>query len=279
MSALRFLIVDGYTKGGRAALQSGGASLAGHLYRDMLLAYRPQAEWDIVYPADADAQLADLASYDGVLWTGSSLTIYDDRPEVTRQIEFAREGFRRGLLAFGSCWALQIAVTAAGGACRLNPKGQEFGISRELRLTQSGAAHPLFKNRSAPFMAFTSHFDEVATLPADTSILLGNQTSDIQGADITQDGGRFFAVQYHPEFDFGVIAALAAMRHRHLVADGPFDNEAALDSFITDCNSLHDAGADRAAHQRLGVDDELLSPALRHNEFKNWLDLHFPAVI
>lgn len=277
MRAPRFLIVDGYTKGGRAALQNGGAALAGHLYRDMLLSYRPQAEWDIVYPADADAQLADLASYDGVLWTGSSLTIYDDRPEVTRQIEFAREGFRRGLSAFGSCWALQIAVTAAGGACRINPKGQEFGISRELQLSQSGAANPVIKNRAAPFTAFTSHFDEVATLPADTLPLLGNQTSHIQAADILHQGGRFFAVQYHPEFDFGVIAALADMRKRHLVQDGPFDNEATLDSFITDCRSLHAGSADHDAPQRLGVDDELLSPARRHNEFKNWLDLNFPA--
>ena len=277
MSAPRFLIVDGYTKGGRVALQNGGVALAGHLYRDMLLSYRPQAAWEIVYPADADSQLADLDSYDGVLWTGSSLTIYDDRPEVARQIELAREGFRRGLSAFGSCWALQIAVTAAGGVCRRNPKGQEFGISRELQLSESGATHPLLKNRSEPFTAFTSHFDEVATLPTDTPPLLGNQTSHIQGADIAQGVGRFFAVQYHPEFDFGIIAALANMRRRQLAEYGPFDNEAALDSFITDCRCLHHRIDDRAAQQRLAADDELLSPALRHNEFKNWLDLYFPA--
>ncbi len=84
-------------------------------------------------------------------------------------------------------------------------------------------------------------------------------------------------MQYHPEFDFDIIAALADMRRRQLAEYGPFDNEAALDSFITDCRCLHHGIDDRAAQQRLAADDELLSPALRHNEFKNWLDLYFPA--
>ena len=99
------------------------------LYRDMLLRYRPEAEVDIAYPADPDCNIPDLDEYDAMLWTGSSLTIFDEEPEVTRQIELAREGYQRGLKAFGSCWALQLAAVAAGGACRRNPKGREFGLT------------------------------------------------------------------------------------------------------------------------------------------------------
>ena len=86
----RFLVVDGYTKDMRAVLQERGATQAGFLYRNMLRMYRPQAECDIAYPADADAKIEDLSGYDAMLWTGSSLTIYDDVPEVIRQVELAR---------------------------------------------------------------------------------------------------------------------------------------------------------------------------------------------
>lgn len=273
----RFLVVDGYTKDMRAVLQERGATQAGFLYRNMLRMYRPQAECDIAYPADADAKIEDLSGYDAMLWTGSSLTIYDDILEVIRQVELAREGFRLGKPAFGSCWALQVAVTAAGGACRLNPRGQEFGISHALQLTKAGAAHAVFANRSAPFKAFTSHFDEVATLPADTEILLSNQQTAIQAADIHHLDGQFFAVQYHPEFDFQEIAALAAMRHRRLVKDGVFETEQALSQFVDDCRALHGDGANTAARNRLDASEALVSDAQRHNEFANWLDIHFPV--
>ena len=53
----RFLVLDGYDKAGRAALQAAGATPAGILYRNMVLRYLPEAEVDIVHPADPQAAL------------------------------------------------------------------------------------------------------------------------------------------------------------------------------------------------------------------------------
>ncbi|GIT06200.1 MAG: hypothetical protein CM1200mP29_16110 [Verrucomicrobiota bacterium] len=71
--------------------------------------------------------------YDGIAWTGCSSCVFSGEPDVALQIEFARECFRQGVPAFGSCWAAQIAVVAAGGQVALNPKGREMGIARAIR--------------------------------------------------------------------------------------------------------------------------------------------------
>lgn len=272
----RFLILDGYPKFGRDALVMSGATQASLLYRDMVREYRPMAEIDIAFPADPDCNIPDLGGYDAMLWTGSSLTIYDQEPEVTRQIELGREGFRRGLAAFGSCWGLQLAAIAAGGTCRRNPKGREFGLTQGLRLTDAGRAHPLLagrlKNRQAGYRAFTSHFDDVAILPAGGTCLVSNDATDIQAAEITHEGGVFFAVQYHPEFNFGEIAGLARARGEGLLRDNFFESAAALQQYIEDCEALNQDRGDHDMRQRLGADEDVLDRATRHQEFINWLD-------
>ena len=58
----RFLVLDGYDKAGRAALDAAGATPAGTLYRDMVLQYLPRAEVDIVHPADPQSSIGDLDS-------------------------------------------------------------------------------------------------------------------------------------------------------------------------------------------------------------------------
>ena len=121
MSAeLCFLVVDGYAKAGREDLESGGATTAGRLYEGMLERWMPSARIDILYPADPGAALpagAAVRQYDGIAWTGSSLTVYDQSPEVTAQVEFAKEVFAARVPSFGSCWAAQIAAVASGGYC------------------------------------------------------------------------------------------------------------------------------------------------------------------
>jgi GMP synthase (glutamine-hydrolysing) len=87
---LRFLVCDAYPREARNRLQQVGATLAGDLYQRMLLRLEPTARVDIINPADADGALPSeqgLRDYDGVAWTGSSLTIYhDDDPRVQRQL-------------------------------------------------------------------------------------------------------------------------------------------------------------------------------------------------
>ncbi|NNL66529.1 MAG: type 1 glutamine amidotransferase, partial [Myxococcales bacterium] len=108
MAALRLLVLDAYAPEGRAAVRGADGTEAGRLYERMIARLRPDARVEIAYPADPDPELpadADLARYDGIAWTGSSLTIHHaDDVRVARQVALARAAFDAGVPAFGSCW-------------------------------------------------------------------------------------------------------------------------------------------------------------------------------
>src|SRR5579864_1501147 len=162
-----------------------------------------------------------LTDFDGVMFPGSPLHIYDPTTCVTRQIEFARAAFAAGVPVWGSCWGLQLATVALGGSVRRNPRGRELPIARAITITEGGRAHPLLGSRPAVFDALCSHLDEIETLPPDSEVLAANEISAVQAmAARTPHGGSFFGTQYHPEHTLAVSAALIEMRADELVAEG-----------------------------------------------------------
>jgi GMP synthase (glutamine-hydrolysing) len=268
---MRFLIIDGYDRSARNELIEAGAHIAADLYNAMLFRYRPDAVSEIVFPADTDCALPDLSSFDAMLWTGSSLTAYHDTPAVKRQIELMQAGLAAGLRGFGSCWALQIACVAAGGSVRLNPNGREFGLARKIQLTSEGAAHWVFANRSVCFDGFSSHFDEVDRLPTDSILLAQNGHTQVQAAEIRYQGGSFIGLQYHPEYDLAEIAALARFRAAGLIQEGRFQDDEDLEIFSNDFITLNN-NDQLDLRWKYGVDDDVIVPARKQNEFINWLD-------
>jgi len=162
-----------------------------------------------------------LSDFDGVMFPGSPLHIYDPDPCVTRQIDFARAAFAAGVPVWGSCWGLQLAVVALGGAVRRNPRGRELPIARAITITEAGRTHPLLASRPAIFDALCSHLDEIETLPPDSQVLAANEVSAIQAiAAQTPGRGSFHGTQYHPEHTLAVSAALIQMRAAELVEEG-----------------------------------------------------------
>ena len=241
--SLRLLILDAYDRAGREALGDAGCTEAGALYARMLKGLRPEAQIDVRFPADGDPDLgAGLASYDGVCWTGSSLTIHSEGDaRVRRQNDLCRAAFAAGIPQFGSCFANQLAVTAAGGACAASPKGREFGICRDIELNAAGRAHPMFERRESGFDALTSHQDEVVTLPPGATVLARNDWSEVQAVDVRAGNGRFWAVQYHPEYDLREIARLCTLRTGQLVEQGRFESAAAARAWSAEMERAHRA--------------------------------------
>lgn len=268
---MRFLIIDGYDRNARTELIGAGAHIAADLYEAMLQRCRPDAQSEIIFPADADCTLPDLRSFDAMLWTGSSLTAYHDIPAVRRQIELMRAGLAAGVRGFGSCWALQIACVAAGGSVRLNPNGREFGLARKIHLTAEGETHWIFANRSASFDGFSSHFDEVERLPSDSILLARNAHTQVQAAEIRYQGGSFIGLQYHPEYDLAEIAALARFRAAGLIQEGRFKDRDALNAFSNDFIALNN-NDQLDLRWKYGVDDDVIDPTRKQNEFINWLN-------
>lgn len=271
--SLRLLVLDAYDTAGRQALQGAGATLAGELYRRLLVALAPQATIDVVAHRPAGfAPPAELGSYDGIAWTGSNLTVHRDTPAVRQQLDCARAAFAAGVPSFGSCWAVHVAVTAAGGRCAANPRGREFGVARKITLTAAGAAHPMYAGRRPAFDAFTSHEDHVVEIGPGTTVLAGNDFSPVQAVHIEHGGGTFWAVQYHPEYDLLDVARLGILRAPQLIAQGFLRDAADAAGFLRDLEALHADPGRRDLQYRLAVDADVLDAEVRTGEVRNWLE-------
>ncbi len=273
----RFLVLDGYSKEGREDLQSGGATTAGELYARMLKDCAPKgAEVDILCPADPGAALpagAAIAQYDGIAWTGSSLTVFSDDPKVAPQIEFAKAAFDARVPGFGSCWAAQIAVIAAGGRCDVNPKGREMGIARKIALTPEGRAHPLYSGKKSVFDAFISHDDEITHLPPSGLLLASNGHTQVQAVSVTHKGGVFWGLQYHPEYDLHELARLCYCRKQKLTDRGFFSDLDAAQAYVDRLEALHQDPGRKDIAWLLGIDQDVMNVDIRRAEVRNWIDL------
>lgn len=272
----RFLVVDGYAREGRDELRAGGATPAGELYERMLRKCTPGgAEVDIVYPADPGAGLpagAALAQYDGIAWTGSSLTIFKDDPRVTPQIEFARAAFEARIPSFGSCWAAEIAAVAAGGRCAENPRGREMGIARKIALTPEGRAHPLYAGKKSVFDGFSSHDDEVTHLPPGGLLLASNPHTRVQAVSVTFRGGAFWGLQYHPEYDLHELARLCYCRKQKLVEKGFFRDIERAQAYVDQLETLHQDPSRKDIAWLLGIDEDVMDEDIRLVEVRNWIE-------
>lgn len=275
MKSLRFLVVDGYTRAAREQLQSGGASLAGDLYAAMLKKCSPgDARCEIVFPSDPGVSLpggSDLAGYDGIAWTGCSSCINDATPDVQGQIEFARAAFAAGVPGFGSCWAAQIAVAAAGGRVCEHPHGREMGIARKIQLTDAGRGHPLYEGKPSVFDAFISHDDEITHLPPGAVCLATNAWTRIQAVSVTHQGTPFWGLQYHPEYDLHELARLTYCRIEKLRRLGFFASEQAAHQYVDLLEALHDDPSRKDIAWMLGIDGDVMSEDVRLIEVRNWI--------
>jgi GMP synthase (glutamine-hydrolysing) len=268
----RILVIDGNVAEIRARLSAALGYDSGQGHARVLRRLDDSLVVDIVTTADGAALPpgAGLESYDGVTMTGSALNIYHGGDPVVRQIELAKAVFAAGVPFFGSCWGLQVAVTAAGGEVRANPRGREFGFARRVVLSDAGRAHPLFAGKPLAFEAPTVHRDEIAVLPAGATLLATNDYG-VQSAAFTHGRGTFWGVQYHPEYDYLDIAAVAERYGETLVTEGMFRDAAALNLFATELRALKAQPSDSTLLWKHGLGPAVRDEALRLLEIRNWL--------
>ena len=273
MSPPRLLVCEGNTAELRAKQVTAGGQIMSDGYADLLRRLLPAAVVDICYPADPGANLpiGGLEGYDGVAITGSALNVYDGGPEIARQIELAREVLKAKTPLFGSCWGLQVITVAAGGTVRANPKGREIGIARRIALTPEGREHPMYRGKGSVFDAVTVHLDEVEILAPGTTVLATNAHSDVQAAEIKVDGAVAWAVQYHPEFSLGDMAAIVRRYGARLMQEGFFADAATRDDYVADLEALDRAPDNKPLAWRYGIDETVLREGVRSTEIANWI--------
>jgi GMP synthase (glutamine-hydrolysing) len=213
-----------------------------------------------------------LASYDGVVITGSALNLYDGGAHIERQVQLARATFAAAVPFFGSCWGLQVAVSAAGGRVRRNPLGREFGFARRIELGELGRRHSMFGGKPVVFEAITVHRDDIEQLPEGAVVLASNDMG-LQAIELQHGRGIFWGVQYHPEYSYGEIAATALRYAAALIEEHLFADRAELEAFVTDLRTLMRDPRDRRLTWKHGLGEGLQDESCRLAELRNWLEL------
>lgn len=270
----QYLIAQSELPEEREARRGRAGKSSGETYAATLRQIAPDAEVAVVAPADEGARVftaEDIGDFDGVFLTGSPMHVYDETPEVARQLAFMRAVFASGVPSFGSCAGLQIAVAAAGGKVRRMPRRMEAGVARGIVATDAGRHHPLLAGRGRVWEAGAIHGDEVEALPPDAVLLAGNSVTGVQAAEIRFGGGVFWGVQYHPELSLEEIAVALRAQARELVAEGLAADEGDVADQAALLERLHAEPGHGLTRWKLGVGDELAVEANRRRELSNFL--------
>jgi len=271
----RILVIDGNQAATRARHVSLGGTDSGDGYAATLKRLKPVLSTDIVRPADGEVKLPEgvaLADYDGAAITGSALNIYSREAAVERQVDFVKAVFEAGVPCFGSCWGLQVGVTAAGGSVIRNPRGREFGFGRRIMLNAQGRDHAMFQGKPEVFEAVTVHVDTVDSLPAG-AVPLAHNDMGLQAAEIRfANGGSFWGVQYHPEYSVAEAAVMSRRYAEVLIRDGLVKDQAELDALIADLQAFDADPANARLAWRFGVGPAITDPAVKLAELRNWLE-------
>ena len=187
--------------------------------KDSLNYFTDELKFDVVNPSsDQNIQFISdkLQNYDGLIWGGSSLNIYNDTPEIRKQIEFMKDCQKKVKKILAICWGMQVAVTAAGGQVK-KANNSHVGIANEIQVNEKGINHPLYKNKDKKFNSPAFNFDEVVRLPDKAVCLASNRINKIQSLYFEINKTKVWGLQYHPEITYEKMISLIQFRKDRLI--------------------------------------------------------------
>ena len=215
----KILIVEGNLKEENTNFSQAGIQTHTESLKDSLNYYSKNLEFDVVNPS-SDENLntvkGKLTEYDGLIWGGSSLNIYNDTPEIKRQIEFMRECQKKVKNILAICWGMQVAVTAAGGEVE-KANNSHIGIANEIEINQKGLNNLIYKNKEKRFNSPAFNFDEVKTLPQNATCLASNRINKVQSIYFEINSCKIWGLQYHPEITYEKMISLIEFRKDKLI--------------------------------------------------------------
>jgi len=213
------LIVEGNLREENQSFLKVGIQTHTESLKDSLAYFTNKLKFDVVNPSsDQNIQVISnqLENYDGLIWGGSSLNIYNDTPEIRRQIEFMKDCQNKVKKILAICWGMQVAVTAAGGQVK-KANNSHIGIANEIEINQHGLNHPLYENKDKRFNSPAFNFDEVIKLPENGICLASNKINKIQSLYFETNNTCVWGLQYHPEITYEKMISLIQFRKDKLI--------------------------------------------------------------
>ena len=216
----KILIVEGNLREENQNFSTSGIQTHTQSLQDSLANFTNELDMDVVNPSsdeDIDTKAKELNKYDGLIWGGSSLNIYNDTPEIRRQIQFMKECQKKVKNILAICWGMQVAVTAAGGVVKKSSNGAHIGIANQLIINEQGIKHPLYSGKKNNFNTPAFNFDEVATLPENGVCLASNKINKVQSMYFKINNNNVWGLQYHPEITYQKMIQLIKFRKDRLI--------------------------------------------------------------
>ena len=216
----KILIVEGNLREENQNFSTSGIQTHTQSLQDSIANFTNELDMDVVNPSsdeDIDVKVKELNKYDGLIWGGSSLNIYNDTPEIRRQIQFMKECQKKVKNILAICWGMQVAVTAAGGVVKKSSNGAHIGIANQLIINDQGLKHPLYNGKKNNFNTPAFNFDEVVTLPENGVCLASNKINKVQGMYFKINNNNVWGLQYHPEITYQKMIQLIKFRKDRLI--------------------------------------------------------------
>ena len=145
---------------------------------------------------------------------------------------------------------------AAGGKCRVAPKGPHIGIAHDIELTEEGKKHKIYSTKPVKFTTPAFNYDEVETPPKDSILLASDKINKFQALHFYVGKSEIWGLQYHPEIPYDYMINLIKHRSKGMLEKSVFKNQDEISNHI---NSIEKA--------KLKLSDEV-----RTIELKNWLN-------
>ena len=220
MKNLNILICEGNTPQEGKIFQDVGIPTHTESLKESLFYYNKNLDIEVLNPClelDLNTIIPKLKKYNGLIWGGSSLNIYNDTIEIRRQISFMKECFKNVKKILAICWGMQVAVTAAGGEVKKGEKGSHIGIANDIQLTQKGLDNLFYKDKNKKFNTPAFNFDEVVTLPNNAIHLASNKINKIQALYFDYGVSKIWGLQYHPEITYKKMIDIIKFRKDKLI--------------------------------------------------------------
>jgi GMP synthase (glutamine-hydrolysing) len=259
MNKLKILIVEGNTNEENINFDAAGCISQSENFKLHVKKIEPNSEIDITSPGNDQSIskiVQSLKKYNGVILTGSTLRVNDNSSEIKKHIQFAKKCFENEKKIFAACWGLQITTTAAGGKCRVSPKGAHVGIAKDIELTDDGKKHNLYSSKLYKFTTPAFNHDEVEIPPVNSILLASDKINKFMALQFNVGKSEIWGLQYHPEIPFDYMIKLIKYRSKGLIDKNIF----------RDINELN-------AHINLIEKAKIkLKDDIRTLELRNWLN-------
>ena len=255
----KILIVEGNLKEENQSFTEGGIKTHTESLKDSIGYFTNDLEIDVVNPS-SDKNISEVAKglekFDGMIWGGSSLNIYNDTLEIRRQIEFMRSCQNKIKKILAICWGLQVAATVAGGEVKRCMTGSHRGIAHDIEINSNGLQHPIYKNKNETFNTPAFNFDEVVKLPKNSILLASNPINKVMGVNFKSGVSDIWGIQYHPEITYDKMINLIHFRKDRLLNNKAFVDEQEINNHVA----------------MIAEENKKSNKDLRMRELENWLN-------